>query len=115
MADMADSDESAAGKSRSHQSAFIEHGTAAFRRTNLSLFAAGFATFALLYCVQALMPEFSAAFGVSPAVSSLALSLTTGLLALSMLVASALSEVWGRKPVMVASLLLSAVLTMVCA
>ncbi len=35
----------------------IHHGTAAFRRTNLALFAAGFATFGLLYCVQPLMPE----------------------------------------------------------
>ena len=34
----------------------IHHGTPAFRRTNLALFAAGFATFGLLYCVQPLMP-----------------------------------------------------------
>jgi len=39
---------------------FIRHGTPAFRRTNLALFAAGIATFGLLYCVQPLMPEFSA-------------------------------------------------------
>ncbi|WP_186034719.1 MFS transporter, partial [Burkholderia gladioli] len=46
---------------------------------------------------------------------SLALSLTTGLLAVTMLVAGGLSEAWGRKPIMVASLLLSAVLTVICA
>jgi YNFM family putative membrane transporter len=93
----------------------IEYGTPAFWRTNLALFAAGFATFALLYCVQPLMPLFSADFGVSAAGASLALSLTTGLLAVSMLVAGGLSEAWGRKPIMVASLLLSALLTVICA
>jgi YNFM family putative membrane transporter len=93
----------------------IEHGTTAFWQTNFALFAAGFATFALLYCVQPLMPLFSADFGVSAAGASLALSLTTGLLAVSMLVAGGLSEAWGRKPIMVASLLLSAVLTVICA
>lgn len=91
--------------------AYIEHGTAAFHRTNLALFAAGFSTFALLYCVQPLMPLFTGEFGVGPAESSLSLSLTTGTLAFAMLVASALSEAWGRKPVMVASLFASAVLT----
>jgi MFS transporter, YNFM family, putative membrane transport protein len=93
----------------------IQHGTPAFIRTNCALFAAGFATFALLYCVQPLMPVLSNDFHVSPAGASLSLSLTTGLLAVSMLVAGVLSEAWGRKPIMAASLLLSAVLTMISA
>jgi YNFM family putative membrane transporter len=88
----------------------IEFGTSAFIRTNCALFAAGFATFALLYCVQPLMPLFSESFHVSAASASLALSLTTGLLAISMLVAGVLSETWGRKPMMVGSLFMSAVL-----
>ncbi|WP_118184336.1 MFS transporter [Paraburkholderia phosphatilytica] len=88
----------------------IEFGTSAFIRTNCALFAAGFATFALLYCVQPLMPLFSQSFHVSAAGASLALSLTTGLLAVSMLVAGVLSETWGRKPMMVGSLFCSAVL-----
>jgi YNFM family putative membrane transporter len=88
----------------------IEFGTPAFIRTNCALFAAGFATFALLYCVQPLMPLFSESFHVSAASASLALSLTTGLLAISMLVAGVLSETWGRKPMMVGSLFMSAVL-----
>lgn len=90
-------------------------GTPAFRRLNLALFAAGFSTFAILYCVQPLLPEFSREFGVSAAASSLSLSLSTGFLAVSMLVAGSLSEVWGRKPVMVASLLASALLTILSA
>ncbi|MFL5191440.1 MAG: MFS transporter, partial [Microvirga sp.] len=90
-------------------------GTPAFRRLNLALFAAGFSTFAILYCVQPLLPEFSQEFQVSAAVSSLSLSLSTGLLAVAMLVAGSLSEVWGRKPVMVASLFASALLTLLSA
>ena len=94
---------------------FIHHGTADFRRTNLALFAAGFATFGLLYCVQPLMPEFSRHYGVSEAGAALSLSLTTGVLAFAMLFAGALSDAWGRKSLMVASLLASAVLVLVTA
>src|ERR1700735_3026063 len=92
---------------------FIRHGTPAFRHTNLALFAAGFATFGLLYYVQPLMPVFSHDYGVSAATSALSLSLTTGVLAFAMLFAGALSDAWGRKSVMVASLLSSALLVLV--
>ena len=94
---------------------YIRHGTPAFRHTNLALFAAGFATFGLLYCVQPLMPEFSRDYGVSEAGAALSLSLTTGVLAFAMLFAGALSDAWGRKSVMVVSLLSSAVLVLVTA
>jgi YNFM family putative membrane transporter len=93
--------------------AYIERGTLAFRRTNLALFSAGFSTFALLYCVQPLLPVFSREFGVSPAASSLSLSLTTIMLAASVLVAGSLSEAWGRKSVMVASLTAAALLNVI--
>jgi YNFM family putative membrane transporter len=93
----------------------IAGGTAAFRRTNLALFAAGFATFALLYCVQPLMPVFSRQFRVGAAQSSLSLSLTTGVLAAALLVSGSLSQTWGRKPIMVASLVSSAALTVLSA
>ncbi len=88
----------------------IRHGTPEFRRTNLALFSAGFATFALLYCVQPLMPVFAREFHVSAAESSLSLSLTSGLLAPAMIVAGAISESRGRKPLMVTSLLASSLL-----
>ena len=93
----------------------IEVGTPAFRRVTLALTAAGFSTFTVLYCVQPLMPVFADEFHVSPAESSLALSLSTGLLAIALLIAGPLSEVWGRKPVMVASLFASALLTLAAA
>jgi MFS transporter, YNFM family, putative membrane transport protein len=91
----------------------IETGSPAFRRVTLALTAAGFSTFAVLYCVQPLLPVFTAKFHVSPAESSLALSLSTGLLGIGLLIAGPLSDVWGRKPVMVGSLFASALLTLV--
>jgi len=91
----------------------IRSGTPVFRRTALALAAAGFSTFAVLYAVQPLLPIYAADFHVSPAESSLALSLPCGLLAVALLVVSPLSEIWGRKPVMLASLLASALLTIV--
>ncbi|MET0331360.1 MAG: MFS transporter [Dyella sp.] len=94
---------------------FIRHGTPAFRRANLALFAAGFATFGLLYCVQPLMPAFTRDFGVGAAGSALSLSLTTGVLAVAMLFAGAVSDALGRKPVMSVSLLLSALLVIASA
>jgi len=95
--------------------ATIRHGTPAFRRTNLALFAAGLATFGLLYCTQPLMPEFSKHYGVSAATAALSLSLTTGVLAFAMLFAGGVSDAWGRKSVMTASLLSSAVLVLLTA
>jgi MFS transporter, YNFM family, putative membrane transport protein len=97
------------------QPELIRHGQPEFRRTTLALFAAGFATFALLYCVQPLMPVFAREFHVSAAASSLPLSLTTGLLAPSLIVAGTFSEARGRVPLMLASLLASALLTIACA
>ena len=93
----------------------IRSGTPVFRRTALALAAAGFSTFAVLYAVQPLLPIYADDFGVSPAESSLALSLPCALLAVALLVVSPLSEVWGRKPVMLASLVASALLTIVAA
>jgi YNFM family putative membrane transporter len=93
----------------------LRRGTPEFRRTLLALFASGFSTFAQLYCVQPLLPEFSREFAVNAAESSLSLSLPTGLLAVGMLVASSISDAWGRKPIMVASLLITATLTLISA
>ena len=59
------------------------------------------------------MPLFARDFHVSAAQSSLSLSLTTGLLAPAMIVAGTVSEVRGRKSMMVMSLLASSVLMLV--
>ncbi|WP_246058774.1 MFS transporter [Luteibacter pinisoli] len=93
----------------------IRHGTPAFRRTNLALFSSGFATFGLLYCVQPLMPALSRDFGVDAATSSLSLSLTTAVMAVGMLFAGVISDAFGRKPIMLASLLASSLLVLLTA
>jgi len=69
----------------------------------------------VLYRVQPLMPVYASEFELSPALASLSLSATTGVLALAMTAAGALSEVWGRKRIMVASLALSSFATMLAA
>lgn len=92
----------------------LKRGTAAYRRATLALFCAGFATFAMLYCVQPLLPLLAAHFSVSAASSSLALSLSTLSLALCLLLSGALAESWGRKPVMVAALSLACLLGFAC-
>ncbi|MES1954720.1 MFS transporter [Salinisphaera hydrothermalis] len=94
---------------------YLEHGTSEYLRANLALFAAGFATFSSMYSVQPLMPEFSREFGVSAAVSSLSLSVTTGVLAFTLFLAGLMSGAIERKTVMTASLLGSATLSLVAA
>ncbi|MFI6642136.1 MFS transporter [Streptomyces sp. NPDC050504] len=75
-----------------------------YRRTSLALFAAGVATFALLYSTQALLPAVSADFGVSASAASWTVSAATGALALAVLPLSALSERFGRVRMMTVSL-----------
>lgn len=93
----------------------LTRGTPAYRRATLALFCAGLATFALLYCVQPLLPLLAAHFSVSAASSSLALSLTTLSLAFCLLISGALAESWGRKPVMAVALGVAALLGIACA
>ncbi|MGI5323161.1 MFS transporter [Actinomadura nitritigenes] len=83
-------------------------GSPGLRRVNLALFAAGLTTFMSLYCTQALLPELSAGFGVSPARSSLLVSLATGAVAIAVIPVSSLSERYGRTRVMIVSSVASA-------
>lgn len=94
---------------------YIERGTPQFMRVTLALFSAGLATFALLYCVQPILPVLSQDFGISPAESSLSLSVSTGLLAIGLMFTGPLSDAIGRKSVMVVALLLAAICTLICA
>ncbi len=87
-------------------------GSRAFWKINLAVFSAGFSVFLLMYAVQPLLPIFTREFHIDAATSSLALSVTTGCLALSMLVIGAVAEGWSRKPLMSASLLAAALLTL---
>ncbi len=94
---------------------YLRARTPQFRRVSAALVSAGFSTYALLYCVQPLLPVFSRDLGVSPSVSSLSLSVTTGALALAMLVAGRVSDVRGRKSIMGASLVAVGALTIAAA
>lgn len=71
---------------------------------SFALFAAGVAAFALLYSTQALLPAISASYGVSAGQASWTVSAATGALALCVLPLSALSERFGRRQMMTASL-----------
>ncbi|MCA1060214.1 MFS transporter [Rossellomorea aquimaris] len=89
---------------------YIKRGTSTFKNANLALFAGGFSTFAILWGTQPLLPEIAREFDVSPATSSLSQSSTTIALAISLLIAGSLSDVYGRKSVMTFSLLASSIL-----
>lgn len=82
----------------------LRRGDPGFRRISVGLFFAGFTTFALLYATQPLLPRLVEVFGVSPGTASLSVSATTAGLAVAIIPASALSERWGRRPVMLFSL-----------
>ena len=75
-----------------------------YRRMSFALFLAGVATFALLYSTQALLPLISDDFGVAASEASWTVAAATGGLALFVLPMSALSERFGRRTVMTASL-----------
>ncbi|UJQ22274.1 MFS transporter [Pantoea agglomerans] len=96
-------------------SCHIRRDSPQFMRVTLALFSAGLATFALLYCVQPILPVLSQQFGISPATSSLSLSISTGLMALGLLVTGPLSDAIGRKSVMVTALMLAAICTLISA
>jgi YNFM family putative membrane transporter len=90
-------------------------GTAPYRRVVGALFAAGLATFSLLYSTQALLPRLSAHFEVSTASSTLSLSFTTLGLGVALLVAGPISDVTGRTRLIHASLAASAAVAFACA
>jgi YNFM family putative membrane transporter len=90
-------------------------GQSGYRRILVALFAAGVATFALIYSTQALLPEFPRAFDVSATQSTLSVSLTTIALGVTLLIAGPLSEIVGRTRLIHVSLTASAVVGVACA
>ncbi|CAM3250964.1 MFS transporter [Tsukamurella hominis] len=95
------------------ETAPLRAGTPAYRRTTLALFVAGLTTFGSMYSTQAVLPELTRVFGSAPAVSALAVSVTTGLLALAIIPVSALSERFGRTRVMTVSAVAAVLLGLV--
>ncbi len=82
---------------------------AADRRGPLTLFLIGFLTFALLYGAQPLLPAFADTFGVSAAHSALAMSVSTGTLAVTIFLGAVRPSRHDRRHLMLAALVLAIV------
>lgn len=74
--------------------------------------AGGLSTFTLLYAPQPVLPQLAAQYHLDPGSASLAVSVATGALAITVLPIAALSEVVGRRPVIIASVTASVVLAL---
>ncbi|ORA20939.1 hypothetical protein BST14_00275 [Mycobacterium arosiense ATCC BAA-1401 = DSM 45069] len=85
-------------------------GSTGYRRMTIALYGAGLSSFAAMYCTQALLPALSVSYRIAPATAALTVSLTTGMLALSIIPASVLSERHGRITVMLTSGIASSVI-----
>ncbi|WP_071396251.1 MFS transporter [Bacillus tuaregi] len=88
----------------------IQSGSKEFKRAKLAFLIAGLVTFAAIYTVQPTMPLFANDFHISAPAASLTLSVTTGLLAFSMLAAATLSDKISMKNIMVFSMILTSML-----
>ena len=88
-------------------------GSRGYLRVTAALYGAGLASFTAMYCTQALLPALSTYYRITPATAALTISLTTGMLALSIIPASVLSERYGRITVMLTSGVLSSVIGLV--
>jgi len=76
-------------------------------RITIGVTAAGLAAFALLYAPQPVLPQLAAQFRLSPGDASMAVSVATAALAVMVVPLAVLSEVAGRRPVMIGSLVIA--------
>ncbi|MFI7101252.1 MFS transporter [Streptomyces sp. NPDC050161] len=90
----------------------LHPGGPGYRRMSFALFAAGLATFALLYSTQALLPAISDGLHVPADQASWTVSGATFGLAIAVIPLSALSERFGRRTMMTASLSVAALIAM---
>lgn len=94
---------------------YIQAGTKEYKRAKIAFLIAGLVTFAAIYTTQPTMPLFAKEFGLSAPISSLTLSLTTGLLSVCMLIAATLSDKIGMKNIMVFSMILTSTIGLLTA
>ncbi|RRR74792.1 MAG: MFS transporter [Candidatus Viridilinea halotolerans] len=80
-----------------------------------ALYIATMAVYADMYITQPILPVISAEFGVAPATAGLSVSAVVIMIALASLASGPLSDMLGRKPVMVWSCGLLALPTLLCA
>ena len=89
---------------------YIQSGTKEYKLAKLAFLIGGFVPFTLIYAPQPTMPIFVKEFNISASHSSLTLSLTTGLLSISMLVTAIFSDKIGIKRIMVYSMMISSMI-----
>lgn len=89
---------------------YIQKGTKTYTNASIALFLGGFVTFATLYATQPLLPILAKEFHVSAAAASITLSITTGTMAIMMLIAASISDVIGRKRIMILSIFLTSII-----
>lgn len=94
---------------------YIQKNTREFRNSSTALFLGAFNTFAILYSTQPIFTNLAEEFNLSPASASLSLSAASMTLAISLLIVGSISEVYGRKIIMSASITLSSVLAIITA
>jgi predicted MFS family arabinose efflux permease len=85
------------------------HPAEASRRLTAALFAAGIATFSELYAVQAVLPALAQEWQLTESTASLAISVATGALAVSVLPWAAVADRIGRARAMTISAVIAAV------
>jgi YNFM family putative membrane transporter len=88
----------------------IRRGTPEFFRANVAFFLASLSVFASLYSVQPLLPMFSDYWVHDAGTASFALSVTTAVMALSLIPASLLADRIGRHRLLVGSLIATGLL-----
>ena len=94
---------------------YLQKGAPGFWRTISALFLGTLASFGVTYCTQPLIPVFSQEFDLSPSVASLAMSVTSGGMAVSMFAIAGLAGFLNRKMTMWVSVSATALLAIVCA
>ncbi|CAL4324873.1 MFS transporter [Buchnera aphidicola] len=102
-------------KKKNIKKKYIKKNTKNFYRAIISLFLAGFSTFAILYSIQPILPVFSRIFLLTPLESSFSLSVSTLSMAFGILFIGPVSNFFGRKNVMSISLFCASFFTILCA
>lgn len=95
---------------KSMKRSYIAQGSRAYYQAILALLLGSLANFGLTYSMQPLLPNVSATFDLLPSTASLAMSMTTGGMAIGLLLIAGIAGMLERKTTIVVSLIGSAVL-----
>lgn len=93
----------------------LSPGDPGYRRIMLAAATAGLASFNAMYLTQSVLPAIHDGLGVSPTTAALTVSATTGMLAVTVIPVSILSERIGRRRVLQVSVVVAAALSLLLA